>query len=137
MIEYFLESETPSKKNQRVFNTKTHRCFPSAKYRAWHEYAELALKSKVKKCIEDKCYIILIFCHGDNIRRDSDNGVNSIFDMLQDISAIADDRWQIVRHHHVFNTYEKGKPWCRVIIYRPEEKEDYKAALIKCIEQYE
>ena len=137
MIEYFLESETPSKKNSKVFNTKTHRMFPSAKYRAWHEYAALMLKRFITECIADKCYVILIFCHGDNIRRDSDNGVSSIFDMLVDFKALEDDRWQIVRHHHVFNTYEKGKPWCRVMIYKPEEKEDYKAALIKFIEQYE
>ena len=137
MIEYFLESETPSKKNSKVFNTKTHRMFPSAKYRAWHEYAALMLKRKITECIAEKCYVILIFQHGDNIRRDSDNGVSSIFDMLVDFKALEDDRWQIVRHHHVFNTYEKGKPWCRIMIYKPEEKDDYKAALIKFIEQYE
>ena len=137
MIEYFLESETPSKKNSKVFNTKTHRMFPSAKYRAWHEYAALVVLPKVKECIKEKCYVILVFQHGDNIRRDADNSVSSIFDMLQDFKAIEDDRWQLIPHHHVFNTYEKGKPWCRVMIYKPEEKEDYKAALIKCIEQYE
>lgn len=137
MIEYLLNTKTPSKKNSRVFNSKTHKMFPSKQYRAWHEYAALALRPYIKKCIEDKCYIVLVFCHGDNIRRDSDNGVNSIFDMLQDFNAIKDDRWQIIPHHHVFNTYDKGNAWCKISIYNPEEKERYKSDLIKLIDLYE
>lgn len=137
MISYTLLSETPSKKNSRIFNTKTHRMFPSAKYKSWHEYAALAVKPHIEECIMNKCYVVLIFCHGDNIRRDSDNGVNSIFDMLQDFKAIEDDRWQIIRNHHVFNTYEKGNPWCKIFIYKPEEKEAYKDMVLNCIEEFE
>ena len=137
MIYYELSGETPSKKNSKIFNTKTHRCFPSTKYRTWHDYAELALRPMIKECIENKCYIILVFCHEDNIRRDSDNGVNSIFDMLQDLTAIADDRWQIVRQHCVFNTYEKGNAWCKIYIFKPEEKEDYKRMVLNCIDKYD
>ena len=137
MIYYELQAETPSKKNSKVFNTKTHRMFPSQRYRNWHEYASLVVRPLIKECVEDKCYVILIFCHGDNIRRDSDNGVSSIFDMLQDFKAIEDDRWQVVRNHHVFNTYEKGNPWCKIFIYRPEEKEEYKQMVLNCIDIYE
>ena len=137
MIEYFLEGSVPSKKNQKIFNTKTHRMFPSKRYQEWHDYAALMLRSKVKECITEKCYVILVFCNDTNRRKDPDNGVSSIFDLLTDIGGWTDDCWQIVRHHHVFNTYEKGKPWCHVMIYKPEEKDDYKAALIRFIEQYE
>ena len=137
MIYYELKGETPSKKNSKIFNTKTHRCFPSAKYRTWHDYAELALRPMIKECIENKCYIILVFCHGNNIRRDSDNGVNSIFDMLQDLSAITDDRWQIVRQHCVFNTFEKGNAWCKIYIFKPEEVENYKRTVLNCIDEYQ
>lgn len=137
MIEYFLEGSVPSKKNQKIFNTKTHRMFPSKRYQEWHDYAALMLRSKVAECITEKCYVILVFCNDTNRRKDPDNGVSSVFDLLTDIGAWTDDCWQIVRTHHVFNTYEKNKPWCRIMIFNPEEKEDYKAALIKCIEQYE
>lgn len=137
MIFYELNAETPSKKNSKVFNTKTHRMFPSAQYKAWHEYAELVVKPKVKECIQEKCYLIFVFCHGDNIRRDSDNGVNSVFDMLQDFEAIKDDRWQICRTHHVFNTFEKGNPWCQIFIFKPEEKKEYIELVLNCIEKYE
>jgi len=137
MIKYELKMETPSKKNGRTFSSRSHTLLYSDKYKAWHEYAALALRPLIRKCIEDKCFIILIFCHGDNARRDSDNGVNSIFDMLQDFKALKDDRWQIVRHHHVFNTYDKGNAWCKIYIYQPEEKEDYKRMVLNCIDEYE
>lgn len=137
MIYYELKDETPSKKNSKVFNTKTHRMFPSAKYRAWHEYAALVVKPMIKECVENKCYVVLVFCHGDNIRRDSDNGVSSIFDMLQDFNAIEDDRWQILRNHHVFNCFERNKPWCKIYIFKPEEKEEYKQFVLNCIDMYE
>jgi len=137
MICYQLGQETPSKKNNRIFNSKTHRMFPSERYKSWHEYAALMLKRKITECIKDRCYIILVFCHSDNRRRDSDNGVNSIFDMLVDLKALEDDRWQIVRNHHVFNTYEKGNPWCKVFIFKPDEKELYKQYLIELVNLYE
>lgn len=136
MKEYILKAETPSKKNSKIFNTKTKRMICSPRYRAWHEYAALALRPVITQCIKDKCYIVLVFCHGDNIRRDSDNGVSSVFDALVDFKALEDDRWQIVRHHHVFNCYEKGNPWCRILIYQPDEKELYKQCVLDCIDKY-
>lgn len=137
MIEYLLNAETPAKKNSKIFNTKIHRMFPSKRYQEWHEYAALALRPVIKKCIRDKCYIILTYCHEDRRRRDSDNGVSSIFDSLVDFNALEDDCWQIIPHHHVFNTYEKGNAWCKIQIFEPEEKELYKHCLLECIDKYE
>lgn len=136
MKEFLLKAETPSKKNSKVFNTKTHKMFPSANYRAWHEYAALIIKRLVTESVDSKCYIILIFCHGDQRRRDSDNGVSSIFDALVDFNALKDDCWQIVRNHHVFNCYEKGNPWCKVLLFKEEEVELYKAHVKSCLELY-
>ena len=55
MIEYFLEGSVPAKKNSKIFNTKTHRMFPSKQYQEWHDYAALMLRSKVTECITEKC----------------------------------------------------------------------------------
>lgn len=137
MIEFLLNDETPAKKNSKIMNTKTHRMFPSERYRAWHDYAALVLRPRVKECIREKCYIILVFNHGDKRRRDSDNGVSSIFDALVDFDALEDDCWQIVRHHHVFNAYEKGNPWCKILIFKPDEKELYKTYLNSFVDLYE
>ena len=127
----------PAKKNSKIMNTKTHRMFPSKRYQEWHEYAALMLRRKVTECISDKCYVILVFCNDTNRRKDPDNGVSSIFDLLTDIGAWTDDCWQIVRNHHVFNTYDKGNAWCKIYIYQPEEKEDYKRMVLNCIDEYE
>ena len=137
MIKYELQAETPSKKNNRTFSSRSHTLLYSDRYKAWHEYVALKLKPVIKECIKDKCYIVLIFCHENNRRRDSDNGVNSIFDALQDFKALEDDRWQIVRNHHVFNCMDKGNPWCKIFIFKPEEKDEYKKMIMACIEQFE
>ena len=137
-MEYFeLKGTVPAKKNSKIMNTKTHRMFPSKRYQEWHDYAALMLRGKVKECITDKCYVILVQCNESNRRKDPDNSVSSIFDLLTDIGAWADDCWQIVRHHHVFNTYDKGNAWCKIYIYQPEEKEDYKRMVLNCIDEYE
>lgn len=128
-------SEVPAKKNSRI-TLKNGKTIPSARYKAWHEEAVLQLRSKVKECIEDKCYVILVFTHGDNIRRDSDNGVSSVFDTLQDVQQLADDRWQIVRSHHVFNNFDKGNPKCEIYIFKSEEKKCYIEVLSQCLEFY-
>lgn len=136
MIEFILKAETPAKKNSKVFNTKTHKMFPSANYRAWHEYAALTLRRLGTKCIDSKCYVILVFNHGDQRLRDSDNGVSSIFDAMVDFNILKDDCWQIIKNHHVFNSYEKGNPWCKVFIFKEDEVELYKAHVRSCLELY-
>ena len=137
MIEFILKDEVPAKKNSKIMNTKTHRMFPSERYRAWHDYAALALKPKIHECIKDKCYIILLCNHGDRRRRDADNSVSSIFDALVDFGALEDDNWFIIRNHHVFNTFEQGNPWCKIMIFKPEEKDLYRTYVNGCIDLYE
>ena len=136
MIDFILRAETPAKKNSKIFNTKTHKMFPSANYRAWHEYAALIIKKVLAKRIDSKCYIILVFCHGDMRLRDADNSVSSIFDALVDFEILKNDCWQIIKNHHVFNTYEKGNPWCKVFIFKEDEVESYKAHVRGCLELY-
>ena len=137
-MEYFeLKGTVPAKKNSKIMNTKTHRMFPSKRYQEWHDYAALVLRPMIRKCIEDKCYIVLVFCNDTHRRKDADNSVSSIFDALVDFGALKDDCWQIIPHHHVFNTYEKGNAWCKIYIYQPEEKEDYKRMVLNCIDEYE
>lgn len=147
MDRYLIIGETPSKKNQkRVFSRPSYKngkkfnkvtVLPSSNYIQWEENAILQIRALVKECIDEPCYIVLIFTHGDQVRRDSDNGVNSIFDMLQKVEAIADDRWQIVRHHHTFNTFDKKNPSCEIRIFKQTEKRIYSSFVTECIEKYD
>ena len=111
-----LEGEVPAKKNSRVFNTRTHRSFPSSRYLNWHKQAVLDIKQQAKGKTFERCYISLIFCHGDKRRRDSDNGVSSVFDTLVDAGVIPDDNWNVITRHEVSNLYEKNNACCVITI---------------------
>lgn len=135
MITINIPLETPAKKNNRI-TLKNGKTIPSQKYRKWHEIAYFFIRSKQIKLITNKCFVILVFTHGDLRRRDADNGTSSIFDLLQDCNVIADDKWEFVKSHHVFNTYLKSKPNCEIRIYTEKEKESYLLDLIKLSDKY-
>ena len=111
-----LHSETPAKKNSRI-TLPDGRTIPSKKYRQWHGGAkseiELQMMCKrgeqMKTPIDYPISITISFTHGDLRRRDSDNSVSSILDLLQDSGILADDNWQIVIEIHVRNRYEKNE----------------------------
>lgn len=135
MLEIHIPMETPSKKNSKIMNTKTHRMFPSKKYTEWHNLSSMFINQRIRKMYE-KCYIILVFTHGDLIKRDADNGTSSIFDTLKDCNAIVDDNWMVVKSHHVFNNFNKKLPECEILVFGEEEKELYKNKLIEYSEKY-
>lgn len=115
--------ETPSKKNSRVINTRTGRSFPNKRYSDWHKNAKMYVLThyKVAPILSKSVKISFLFCHGDNVKRDSDNQVSSILDLLQDLNILPDDCWQIVRAFSVVNTFNKNLPLCRVTIEPFEE----------------
>lgn len=135
MIDFLIPLETPAKKNNRI-TLRNGKTIPSVRYKQWQEKAFLLIKSKIKKRISEKVYIILIFTHGDLRRRDADNGTSSIFDLLQDCGQLEDDKWQIIISHHVFNKYEKNKPQCEIRIYSKNEKDLYKKDVLECLNKY-
>ena len=120
-----IEGETPSKKNSKI-RTRTGYMIPSAQHQKWHTDALLQLNSqlchmrKPPNMIDTPVAISLLFFHGDNVRRDSDNQASSIMDLLQDAKILADDRWQIVRILNIYNFYDKGKARCEIDIKRIE-----------------
>jgi Holliday junction resolvase RusA-like endonuclease len=58
----------------------------------------------------------MLFVHGDNRRRDSDNEQTSILDLLVREGVIVDDNWTVVRRTVVDNDYEKGNAHCIITI---------------------
>lgn len=108
-----IPGEVPSKKNSRI-NTRSGRSFPSKKYQEWHDMASLYLKNKIQ--INNPVQITINFTHGTLRRRDSDNAVSSILDLLVDNKIIPDDNWRIVRQIIVNNEYKKNGAFCEIII---------------------
>ena len=83
--------------------------------------SQLCHMRKPPNMIDTPVAISLLFFHGDNVRRDSDNQASSIMDLLQDAEILADDRWQIVRILNIYNLYDKGHARCEINITHLEE----------------
>lgn len=119
MIRMIIKGETPSKKNSRI-QLPNGRNIPGKKYQQWHKDAMaqvMAQKKLLQKIpVSREVVVHLDFIHGDQRRRDSDNGTSSILDLLVDAGVLEDDKWQIVRQLHVSNTYEKNDPMCIICI---------------------
>jgi Holliday junction resolvase RusA-like endonuclease len=60
--------------------------------------------------------LYLEFTHGDRVRRDSDNGVSSILDLLVDCGVLQDDNWMVVSKIVTTNLYDKGNPGVQISI---------------------
>ena len=109
--------ETPSKKNSRVVDRRTGRTFPNKRYTEWHKAAALYVRQQHAHPLDDGPFALYLeFTHGDRVRRDSDNGVSSILDLLVDCGIIPDDNWQIVSKINVSNLYDKGNPGVQISI---------------------
>ena len=121
MIRFQIFGETPSKKNSKI-RTKSGFMIPSKAHQKWHSDALLQLNAQLCRInpmpnlIDYPVSISIDFYHGNYVRRDSDNQVSSIMDLLQDAKVLSDDNWQIVRQIHVRNFYEKNDARCLIEI---------------------
>lgn len=117
MIELKIIGETPSKKNSRI-NLPNGRSIPNKRYTEWHRdaIAQICHQTHEKAPYNDAIALSIHFTHGDRRRRDSDNGVSSILDLLVDAGILLDDKWEIVQEIHVKNTYEKNNAGCQIVI---------------------
>lgn len=129
MIRFIINSETPAKKNSRIV-LRNGRNIPSKKYQEWHKDAteQIHRQAELQSAelfpmvpITEEISVVLTFYHGDQRRRDSDNGTSSILDLLTDCGIIIDDKWQIVREIKVRNYYEKNEARCVIEIEKFKE----------------
>lgn len=120
MWTFRIDGETPPKKNsRRVFTAGGKMAIlPSAAHEAWHGRAARSLMAQRRppRPIESG-RLEARFVHGDLRRRDADNALSSILDLLVDCGIIADDSWRMFGDIHVLNSYEKGKAECVVSIF--------------------
>lgn len=102
--EYTLAGEVPSKKNSRVTNRRTGRSFPNRRFVEWHKgaFAEVAsqgIPSEPLGCAN----VVVTFIHTTRRRRDGDNQLSSVLDLLVDAGVLKDDSWLCVPHFEVFH----------------------------------
>lgn len=121
-MEFLIQGEVPAKKNSRI-NTRSGRSFPSRRYVEWHNSAVFGVRAQWGgKPQETPCRIEVEFVHGDLRRRDGDNGLSSVLDLLVDAGVLEDDSWRQVPEISVRNGYEKGNPRCIVRISEMKEE---------------
>jgi len=109
--------ETPSKKNSRVVDRRTGRTFPNKRYNEWHKAASLYVRQQNAHPLDEGPFALYLeFTHGDLVRRDSDNGVSSILDLLVDCGVLQDDNWMVVSKIVTTNLYDKGNPGVNISI---------------------
>lgn len=112
---YILQEETPAKKNNRM-TLRNGRTIVSKRFIVWHAGAVVQIYSQKRPAIpiETPTTIKARFYHKDRVRRDSDNQITSILDLLKDTGVIADDNWEIIRKIEVENFYCKEKSFCKI-----------------------
>lgn len=116
--------ETPSKKNSRVVDRRTGRTFPNKRYTEWHKAASIYVRQQNARTLDGGPFALYLeFTHGDRVRRDSDNGVSSILDLLVDCGILPDDNWMVVQKINVSNLYDKGNPGVNISIVPLTEAE--------------
>lgn len=102
ITEFYLSGPVPSKKNSRVnFRGKGGRLIslPGEAYTKWHKEnlptaRTLALTSGLHK--DRPFYLSVSVQFKDRRRRDLDNALSSILDLLVDAGVIPDDCWERV-----------------------------------------
>lgn len=106
-FEFTVCGETPSKKNGLSFSGKTKVPYKSKSYRRMKPLILLQMKHQwadmKARTIDYPVEISFSFTHRDNVRRDSDNQVSTLLDIMQEAGILKNDCWQIVRDIHIHN----------------------------------
>lgn len=121
-LHFELKGETPAKKNSRI-TLRNGKTIPGKQYQQWHNDALKEIFSQKYKIPEDvklpifsSVSISVTFVHGDKRRRDADNGLSSILDLLVDCNILSDDNWKIVENISVRNLYLTDAAGCYIEI---------------------
>lgn len=101
---YIIPGETPSQKNSQTFNRKTKTLFKSAVFRKWAVEANRQILAQgVPSTPYEQARIVVTFYHSDLRRRDGENALSSIQDLLVKCGVIVDDCWTRIETPRVYH----------------------------------
>lgn len=117
-LSYTLPFETPAQKNEVRF-ARGH-TFKSARFSEWKRAALLSVRGQgVPFRPFEAANISVTFIHADLRRRDGDNQLASIQDLLVAAGVIADDCWTRIGTPEVRHTVG-NTPECRIAVQECE-----------------
>lgn len=126
-----ISGEVPSKKNSRRIFMAGGRTVsvPSGRHAKWYRSALAEITSAKVGClfpIKGRLRVDCTFYHGDRRRRDHNNQMASILDLLVDAGIIADDSWDIVAEEFCKGRLRKGLGGARIEIglLKPEVNDE-------------
>lgn len=128
--DYVIEGETPAQKNSQTFNARTRTMVKSPQFRRWRDSAFLQLRAQG---IQERPYpyaeIEILFVHSDLRRRDGDNQLSSVQDLLVAAGVIADDCWTRIGTPRVSHAVGKESR-CEIRVFETSQA-DWKSEIKK------
>ena len=95
-----IHGQTPSHKNSKLWTGRV--LMNNKAYLAWRDDAELDVLGQMDKKYPDGVEVEMTFYVADRRRRDIDNMVASILDVLVSTGVITDDNCFVVRGIHAY-----------------------------------
>jgi len=105
-ISLHLSGVIPSKKNSRLCASRGGRIvnIPSASYTDWHKRNLSSIVYQLQyipRAVRVPCAVSLVVRYPDRRRRDLDNALSSVLDLLVDAGILPDDSWTAVERMEV------------------------------------
>lgn len=117
-----IPGEVPSKKNSRrlAMAGGRLRSFPSKAHERWHRtaMAEIAMQKagRIGIPLGMRLRVDCTFYHADRRRRDHNNQMASVLDLLVDSGIVKDDSWDIVAEESCRGEFRKGNGGAKIEI---------------------
>lgn len=133
--DYVIRGETPAQKNSQTFNARTRTMVKSPQFRRWRDSALMQIRAQG---IPERPYpyaeIEILFVHSDLRRRDGDNQLSSVQDLLVAAGVIADDCWTRIGTPRVSHAVGKAAR-CEIRVFEvaPADWKSRIAEAKKCV----
>lgn len=119
-----LNGQVIAKKNARQLFVRNGRMMniPSKLYREWEEDCLNQIAHTYRGQAEGQVIIIVEFYHKDLRKRDIDNELSSVLDLLVKAELIPDDSCEVVvEAHAIFGGVDKLNPRCEISLEEMEK----------------
>lgn len=113
--------QCPAKKNSRKPFIRAGRMmnFPNPKYMQWEKDSLLQLRGRDKPL--ENITIDYIFFNKDMVKRDLDNMIASVNDMLVKKGIIVGDHWQTLTIGRAWGMLDRKNPRVELVLYETQE----------------